>query len=84
MEGIGEGIAVAEAGAEVLIGIGAMMSALAGVIVESMMIGTIIMRVVAGGTEVQALIVGGVGAGVLVAGETEVQFGMAVKRGVRE
>lgn len=82
MEGIGEGIAVAEA--EVLIGIAAMMSALAGVIVESMMIRTIIMRVVAGGTEVQALIVGGVGAGVLVAGETEVQLGMAVKKGVHE
>lgn len=82
MEGIEEGIA--EAGAEVLIGIAAMKSALTGVIVESMMRGIIIMRVGAGGIEVQALNTGGVGAGVLVAGETEVQLGMAVKKGVQE
>lgn len=82
LEGIGEGIA--EAGAEALIGIAAMKTALTGVIVESMMKGIIIMRVGAGGTEVQALTTGGVGAGVLVAGETEVQLGMAAKRGVQE
>lgn len=82
MEGIGGGIA--EAGAEALIGIIALKSALTGVIVESMMKGIIIMRVGAGGTEVQVLAIGGVGAGVPVAGETEVQLGMAVKRDVQE
>lgn len=45
---------------------------------------TIIMRVGAGGTEVQALTTGGVGVGVPVAGETEVQLGMAAKRGAQE
>lgn len=80
----GTEVGIAEAGAEVLIGIAAMKSALTGVTVESMMKEIIIMRVVAGGTEVQALTTGGVGAGVLVAGETEVQLGMAAKRGVQE
>lgn len=57
LEGIGQG--TAEAGAEALIGIAAMKTALTGVIVESMMKETIIMRVGAGGTEVQALTTGG-------------------------
>lgn len=82
LEGIGQG--TAEAGAEALIGIAAMKTALTGVIVESMMKETIIMRVGAGGTEVQALTTGGVGVGVPVAGETEVQLGMAAKRGAQE
>lgn len=60
-----------------------MKCALTGVIVESMMMGIIIMRVGAGGG-LLVLGIGGVGAGALMAGGIEVQLGIVVKRDVQE
>lgn len=73
-----------EAGAGVLLGIEAMTSGLIVVIVESMMTGTIIMRVIAGNTGAEALDIGEEEVEVLEEGGVAVQPQMAVKRDVLE
>lgn len=74
---------VIEVGAGALIGIAAMKNGPI-VIVEDMMIGMLIMKVEAGSVGAAVLTIGGEGAGALEAGETGVQLGKAVKKGVLE
>lgn len=79
-----EGIATAEAGAGAPIDIGAMKSILivGVVLVEDMMIGSTIMKVIAGGIGVQALDIGRDEVEALGGGVNEARLGKAVRRGV--